>query len=64
MYTTIRQVRHAFWLSRAPRWSGFQGWQAKDSDYSPDIQADFRAFVGGLRQNCEIPELLARNITL
>lgn len=62
MYTTINQVRRAFWLSR--NWSGFQGWQYSGPDYKPEVHVDFRVFVGSLRQNCEIPELLARNITL
>jgi len=62
MYTTINQVRRAFWLSR--QWSGFSGWTSTHNDYNPDIRFDFSVFVESMNRDGFISDKLANNITL
>jgi hypothetical protein len=59
MYTTIKQVRQAFWLSR--NWEGFQGWDCRS--YPNDIDGSFCLFVGLSRLVGDISDQLT-DITL
>lgn len=41
MYTSINQIRRAFWLSRS--WEGFQGWDCRS--YPESVQNAFKSFL-------------------
>lgn len=59
MYTTINQIRRAFWLFR--EWKGFKDWDCRE--YPEDVQQSFDLFIGLSRRLGDISDQLT-DITL
>ncbi len=62
-YTTITQVRAAFWQGNEHLRSKYRA-RKRQNDYETDIRCEFVDFVDMLEKNGHISEALASKVTL